>query len=663
VGYLTRLKELESVLTRDTVSLDAIGSTQLELAGGINTEEVVGATYPSPQKGSNPGVTNNSITNLTNLRISTAAPEPENSKKGYELVTSVDLCREVVSALSQEPLSGLDIETIATNRPGKGPIDYYQDRVRLVQVATPSGCWVFDIASVPLEDLTPYFTSPGLKVIHNASFECAFVKRCLGVTLSPVFDTMLADQVLRTDLRDRHGLKDLVQYYLGEDLSKEEQLSDWSGELTPEQLAYAARDSQVLLLLYDKLLAEASKAGVLPILELEHRALPSVVSMTLDGLGIDWDKWVALCEARRSEMERLSETLAGKVPGTVNWMSSQQVVPALNSLGVTVENCQKKTLSRHRDAHPVMPQVISYRECKSLLSKYNEKWEKHINPVTGRIHGSFHQLGARTGRFSVSNPPLQGLPREGGYRDCIVLREGHRLLVADWSQVEVRIAAEMSSDKAMQNIFLRGQDIHREVARKLLNLPANATVPNEARQLAKAVVFGLIYGMRPKSLVVYARDNYKVTMTLPEAVRFVDLFFQMFPDLRRWQKQEQSRLERERRVETRTVLGRRRWVDLDRDGHTAWNQILNTPVQGSGADALKLAVALLEEEQESLPGASLVLVVHDEIVLEVPGNQVAEGKEFLASIMNRALVEAALRVVPPGIAAGDIADSDHWIKP
>jgi DNA polymerase-1 len=405
--------------------------------------------------------------------------------------------------------------------------------------------------------------------------------------------------------------------------------------------------------------------------------------MTLTGLGIDYPQWLKLVEQKQEDLDRLDQELADLlaryldqvqlatlltdisknkakrkkltrmledgIPIKVEWGGPVQLKAVLNALGVKVNDCEDKTLARHYDDHQI--------------NKYGSTWGKFVNPVTGRIHADFKQLGARTGHFSVGNPPLQGMPRDGGYRDCIVAAAGERLLIADWSQVEVRIVAEISQDHTMMQIFQESKDLHTTVARRLLGLRGNVEVTSEQRRLSKAVVFGLIYGMTANTLVTHARDNFQVEMTLDEAEKFVKVFFKMFPGLHKWQEQERKRADRTTRCETRTVLGRRRYVSYAQDGYHMYSQILNSPVQVSGADALKIAIALMEETKHAVPGAELVMVVHDEVITQVPAHLVEEGKAWVADCMNRGLIEGALKIVPPGISPREIADSDHWVKP
>jgi DNA polymerase I len=629
----------------------------------------------------------------------------------YEYVTDAATAEKIVSQVALAPVVGVDTETIRfpktlSKKSGKddSPPDLYLDKIRLVQMATASGAWVFDISKVDIALLVPVFTSPGLKVFHNAQFDLAFIHQATGVTPAPVFCTMLASQLLRTRQGDNHSLKTVAKHYLGWDLGKEEQISDWSRDpLSEEQKSYAALDAAVLVPLHEKLRAEVSTKNLEAVLNLECRLLPTAVALWEKGIVLDWDSWVEVHSSRKADMEAAKTALDAAIPGyltqvqivdalteatkrkvrskqhqtaldkgaliPINWGSGDQRGAILKALGVALPltktsklSTNQATLAARKDKHPLVPLLIAYLAAKSLVEKYGLNWKDHLNQKTGRVHASFWQCGTVTGRFAISNPALHNIPRKGGYRECFRPSPGCVFLILDWSQVEVRIIAEVSGDEALIQIFQSGEDIYSAIATRLLGL-TDRPPTDEERQQAKAVVLGLNYGQSAGGLVKYASNTWGIDMSKRQAQEFITKYFTFFPKLKAWQEREKARLNKHGSIETRTALGRLRTITSGSyGGGESGEEVLNSPIQGSGADCLKLAMVLLHETKHELPGGSVVLPVHDELIYEVPIDQVELGKKRLAWAMDQGLREAALKKVPTGVNPDKIVVSDRWIK-
>ena len=526
---------------------------------------------------------------------------------------------------------GLDLETTG--------LDPIMDKIRLVQLAGKSETDVFDLSQIPIAEFTPVWVGGSTKIIHNAKFDAGFIWHSSDARVmpEPIFDTMLADQVIY-NRRYPRSLGDLTKEYLDIDLAKELQESDWSDELTSEQLEYAANDAAVLIPLQAAVYTRAEALGLGKILDLENRAIPTLVWMTRAGINFDQDRWNQLRNESDGEAQRHRRELDSMVESEpVNWNSTYQVRNTLSALGMNVPDTKHETLESLRDQHPLIPRLIAYREAVKRSRTYGDNWTKFVHPATGRIHADWRQIGAETGRMSCARPNLQNLPRNPRYRSCFRAAPGAVLVKADYSQIELRLAAEIAGDVRMIRAFKEGQDLHSLAATLITNDKAVEAVTPEQRQLAKAVNFGLIYGMSAKRLAEYANTNFGVTLTETEAADIRNRYFSAFPDLQAWHRR-QSRL----RV-TRTVLGRRRSIKPV-NGRTPYTQLLNSPVQGSAADGMKLALARLWETR-SIPGAFPVLVVHDEVVVETPEDRVDETKEWLVNAMVEGMNEC-LKVVP-----------------
>jgi DNA polymerase I len=346
------------------------------------------------------------------------------------------------------------------------------------------------------------------------------------------------------------------------------------------------------------------------------------------GLPIDADCWREHARKTEADAARLQDELHALAPehpdGNVwNFGSHQQVRKAAKLLGLDLPNTKDETLALYAKEHEFISALRDYRKAAKLASTYGAGWLENGYHSDGRIYASWRQLRAATGRMACDHPNLQNIPRNGPLRSYIRAPEGRLFVKADYSQIELRIAAKVSGDKEMLFAYAEGRDLHTLTARSLTH---REDVSNDDRKLAKAVHFGLLYGMGAKGLRSYALRSYGVEMSPEKATLYRKRFFETYPGLKRWH-------ERERRAwqcgdtETRTLSGRRR-THVQR-----LTDRLNAPVQGTGADGLKLALALLWERSGECPGAVPILVCHDEVVVECDAQQAADAKAWLEGAM------------------------------
>jgi len=297
--------------------------------------------------------------------------------------------------------------------------------------------------------------------------------------------------------------------------------------------------------------------------------------------------------------------------------------------------------------HPLAKDLLKYRRFGKLASTYGEGWLEHVSE--GRVYADWVQVGPATGRMACRNPNLQNIPRGSALRGCFKAPPGRKLVIADYSQIELRLAAKVAGDKAMLSAYAAGEDLHTKTAK---SITAKQEITKAGRTAAKAVGFGLLYGMGAKGLSAYARSSYGVEMTLEEATQYRNRFFEAYPDLSRWHES----VTRSNNEEARTLLGRRR------GSLRSFREALNHPIQGTAADGQKLALALLWERRHKCPHAFPVLVVHDEIVIECDEDKAEEARDSLVSAMEdgmNTVVNASEPLVPIEIEA---AVSDSWIK-
>jgi DNA polymerase-1 len=565
----------------------------------------------------------------------------------YLLVRNPGDLQAVVNAVAESRYVGLDAETTG--------LDPRADRLRLLTLdceTNDGGRFAYLVDAFAVDAGPLWEPLAGAEVvIHNAAFDLGFLGR-LGFVPGRVHDTLLLSHVLyagghtRGVAPLRHGLKDCCRRELGVELAKDLQASDWAGPLAHDQLAYAATDASVLVPLYRALSEKLKADGLAGAAAVESAAIPCIVWLSASGVPFDAARWRALAKGAGEEALRAQAALdaaAPERPGTLfgeawNWDSPDQVKEALALAGCTVESTADGVLAALD--HPLATLLRDYREAQKRSTTYGDTWLKHVGP-DGRVYPRWVQLGANSGRMACGSPNMQNLPR-GAYRKCVAAPPGRVLVKADYSQVELRIAAKVSGDKALIAAYERGEDLHTLTARQVLGI---AEVTKEHRQLAKALNFGLLYGMGANGFRNYARSHYGLELSEEQAVGYREAFFRAYPGLRRW-----HRSVGDARRDTRTLAGRR-CLRVER-----FNEKLNLPVQGTGADGLKRALALLWERRAECPTAVPVLAVHDEVVVEC-----SEGdSDLVATWLKRAMLDGMAPLVAPVPVGVDVKVARTW---
>jgi len=550
----------------------------------------------------------------------------------------------------------VDIETT-----GLDPLS--ECKIRLVQLAVEGHpVVVIDAFKVPLDSpsmqpVRDMLASPDVrKVFQNGKFEAKFFKT-VGYNIStPLLDTMIASKLLEAG-KGKIGfrLDHLAERYLGIYLSKTQQRSDWGADLlTEEQILYAARDASVLLPLRHVLVHKLQEADLVQVASLEMRCMLAVADMELNGLGLDQDKWRVLAdelkEKERDVLARMRETMHLDNDTVINFNSQPQLLQVFRNLSIPgpdgtgeIQDTNDFTLNKLQQ-YPAIQALRDYRKVSKAIQAFVDKLTKFLNPRTGRIHPNFNQNGAESGRFSCDSPNLQQIPRDPRFRSCFVPRPGHKFVIADFSQIELRIAADLAEDQTMIEAYAKGEDLHKLTASLVTGKPISE-VQKPDRQLAKAVNFGLIYGMSPHRFKDYAESGYGVTMTEADARKFHKAYFDHYKGITNWHKRSKSTRNRE----TRTRSNRRAVFPTFQ-----FTKSLNYPVQGTSADITKESLARLPPLLEPI-GGRVVLCVHDEIIVEVPEQHAQEALRILVSTMEAA-GDSYLRHVPC-VADGAIGDS------
>ncbi len=592
----------------------------------------------------------------------------------YKVIKTREELSQAVAVLTAQGAIGLDTETT--------DLDPYTSRLRLIQLAAANVVYIVDLDAFgggangnlkqdpALEPLRQLLAAPRpIKIAHNSKFDAKFLKHNLGRDLGGLFDTLLASQLISAgDIEERHGLDAVASRYLGESVDKTERLSNWNLELSEAQLEYAARDAAVLLPLRETLIERLKANSLIDCAKLEFECVMPVVDIELTGFYMHKDRWLeqlAIVEKRRGELaEELQEALAeessqgslfgGPERDDINLDSHQQLTQALGRLGIPVPDSTRNwKLQPLAAQYPVVGTLLEYRTVQKALTSYGENMISLINPTTGRLHADFRQIGAPTGRFSCTNPNIQQVPHAVEYRRCFSGHPiGRRLVIADYSQIELRILAEFSGDPGFIDAFNSGADLHRVTASQVFNVTLDQ-VTKDQRDFAKRLNFGVVYGIGAQ------RFSIMTGLGVPEAENVLRKYFATYRGLDNYLRDAASRAVSERQARTASGrLVRFRYDENDRQQISMTQRNgKNTPIQGTSADILKRALRLLSNELKG-SSAQIVNIIHDEIVVEAD----AEEAEETAQKVERAMVAAAeeyLQTVPVKV---ETQIADEWVK-
>jgi DNA polymerase I-like protein with 3'-5' exonuclease and polymerase domains len=396
--------------------------------------------------------------------------------------------------------------------------------------------------------------------------------------------------------------------------------------LTDDQLAYAARDVAHLHALYDVLTPKLEQSGLGDVAELEMQLLPVVIAMEQAGMAVDRAKLESIRDQAKTDAETKAVALRELLKDRhLNVSSPAQLQAALAKAGLTLANTNEETLKASGDTK-FIPLILAHRSSEKTAQQAQSLIECIASD--GRIHGRFDPTGTATGRFSSKEPNLQNIGR-GELRDCFIAPEGSKLVVADYSQIELRAAAAIAGETKMIEAYRRSEDLHRLTAATILGKDISE-VTKEDRQIAKSANFGLLYGQSAPGLVKYAASSYGVTLPEEDAKEIRAKFFRTYGSLRQWHGE--SHLKAEKGVsEIRTVLGRRRLIPQEASAWERFTALVNTPVQGGCADGMKRALVQLAAALP--PSARIISTVHDEIIVEAPEGEAEDVRRTVQTVM------------------------------
>lgn len=604
-----------------------------------------------------------------------ALPAIQIDRSRYEtLLTEADLNRWV-EKLKQAKLFALDTET--------DNLDYMAANLVGISFALENGEAAYlplqlDYLGAPktlekttaLSLLKPVLENPSIqKVGQNFKYDLTIFARN-GIDVQGVaFDTMLESYVLNST--GRHNMDDLAKRYLGhQTISFEEIAGKGKNQLTFNQIPleqaaeYAAEDADVTMKLQQVLWEKLSKEPSLEKLfkEMELPLLGVLSRMERRGVLIDSDALFLQSNEianRLSELEEQAYVLAGQPFNLASTKQLQEILfdklglPVIQKTPKGAPSTNEEVLEELAFSHELPKVLVEHRGLSKLKSTYTDKLPQMVNPQTGRVHTSYHQAVTATGRLSSSDPNLQNIPirnEEGRrIRQAFIAREGFTVVAADYSQIELRIMAHLSQDQGLINAFTQGKDIHRSTAAEIFGVALDE-VTSEQRRNAKAINFGLIYGMSAFGL------SRQLGIGRADAQSYMDLYFKRYPGVQTFMHDIREKAKAQGYVET--LFGRRLYLpDINSSNgmrrKAAERVAINAPMQGTAADIIKRAMIQLDQKLQNDPDIEMIMQVHDELVFEVRSEKVAFYSELIKTQM-----ESAADLVVPLIV--EVGQGTNW---
>jgi DNA polymerase I len=602
-------------------------------------------------------------------------PQESTHKAHYDTILNLADWRRWLQKLVENPVISLDTET--TN------LDAMRAELVGISFAIPGGQAAYvplahDYTGAPdqldremvLRELAPLLNDPKKIVVgQNLKYDLKILAHA-GVSLqAQCWDSLLAAYILDSSAT-RYDLDTLAFKYLSyQTVTFTDIAGKGAKQLTFNQVPiekaafYAAEDADVALRLYEvlnpQLQAESQLQTVFQ--KIDMPLMPVLAKMEQTGVLIDAQKLHQQSEALQHRIQALQAQVYDLSGEEFNLNSAKQLqavlyeklhLPILKKTPTGQPSTAEEVLEELAADYPIPQLILTYRSLSKLKSTYTDRLPEEMNPRTGRIHTSYHQAGTSTGRLSSSDPNLQNIPvrsEEGRkIRQAFIAPDGYQILAADYSQVELRIMAHLAQDPGLLNAFSRGEDVHRATAAEVYGISL-AEVTAEQRRSAKAINFGLMYGMSSFGL------SQQLGISREEAQRHMDVYFKQYPRVREYM--EQARQLAARQGYVTTLLGRRVQVADIRSPNqfrrqAAERQAINAPLQGTAADIIKLAMICIDDWiREAKTQARMIMQVHDELIFEVPNAELETVSREVRRCMEHVVELSVPLVVDIGIGA------------
>jgi DNA polymerase-1 len=612
----------------------------------------------------------------------TQSPKSQIQAPTYLAVDTPDQLAALVDAMSRQPRISIDTETTSVSPTAADIVGlsfaWEDDKAYYVPVRAPAGEPRLDTAAT-LSTLQRLFENAAVgKVGQNLKYDM-IVLRAAGIELAGVeFDTMVASYLLDAGERN-HNLDQLAERFLRHTTIKIESLiGKGKGQKRMDEVPlaaitdYASEDALVAWRLrgvLDQKLRESRLAELFETLELP--LIDVLVELESNGVRVDIDRLAELSSRFGERMNRLEADIYDLAGRTFNIASPKQLAEVLfdeQRLPVVAKSKTGRStdvdvLEELARTHPLPAKIIEYRQFAKLKNTYVDALPAMVNPRTGRVHASFNQVVAATGRLSSSDPNLQNIPVRGesGREIRSAFLPGHDgwlLLTADYSQIELRVLGHFSGDETLCTAFARDEDIHARVASQVYGVSLEQ-VTREMRRMAKAVNFGVIYGQSPFGLAK------TLGISKEEAAKFIDGYFQRYPGVEAFLTKILAEC-REKGYAT-TVLGRRRAIRGVRPGAGRQRNLpertaINTVIQGSAADLIKQAmIAIHARMRREAFAAKMLLQIHDELVFEAPPEEVERLANLVREEMSGSVHPLAVPLKVDVKAGRNWAETEPWV--
>ena len=624
------------------------------------------------------------------------------------LIESIKQLGKFFQEMSITDIIGFDIETDG--------LDFISNKILSIQISSPSEIFVF--TNPEMFEYVISLIEDKLIIGHNLKFDLRFIYHNYHILPKRLHDTMLVNAILNAG---RNGfsyisLNDLTERYLGISLDKtvRDKFSNAS-KLSDEMVEYAGNDVRYLHQIFSTQMEELEQENLIRVYDLEMKLLPVVVTMEVNGISLDTDKWLEIsAEKQKTAIElesKLKETLIGKaltslsysnlaellkklnVPVTrkrdkeklekifhsdpnfyhtliewVNLASPKQLLTLLNLYGINLDSTSSKAIDAYiiknnltEEQKELFDLLQEFRQNLKRASAFGSKYlEKYLKP-DGKLHSEFHQLGTATGRFSSSNPNLQQVPHTQDYRSCFVASPGYKLITADYSQMELRIMAALSNETMMLDAYRNGEDLHKLTASLIFEKPIDE-ITKEERSVGKKINFATIYGAGAYRIAI------ELDIPKEEAAKILQKFQEGYQNMYQF-----INLARKKIIElgySVTILGRKRYFEKPKiyTDYKEKNKIeqaimregVNHIIQGTGADIMKLAmVNMFYDNPFGKEKFRILLQVHDEVVVEVSEDIAEEAEKFIREKMLQAECNLLNNRVPCDL---DSHIENYWVK-
>lgn len=527
--------------------------------------------------------------------------------------------------------------------------------VKTVQLAYSEDAPVLIIELSQISDLTSLqgllANSQILKVGHNLKFDILMLEAEGIEVKEPVMCTMLGFETLKAGATRQASLQFMVNELLNLRLDKVEQNSNWGGRLSQAQLQYAANDAGILAKILPQLQHQLELASLTQIAILEYSCLIPLAKMQSRGIYLDLKRWHQVRQDYEQQRDRLAREIYQELGRSFNIASSKQLLDSLQNYQVDIKSTNSNVLIDLAKDYPIMAKILKYRSLNTTINTFLKGFESHIEP-DNRLRGNWWQIGTRTGRTSCHEPNLSNVPKNPKIRNCFGAEAGYLLVDADYSQIELRLAAKTMNVPTLIEAFQRGEDIHALTASYIYDCEIEDLIPQQ-RKLGKILNLGLIYGMGAENFRLNAAKKFNTYLTLERSKELRAMFFDLYPEIEdyhqkcrlRWQQGQQQ---------AQSSLGR---VNIWSQKKPKLNQIINYSIQADCADILKQAISNWHRQctQQKLD-AHLVLTAYDQLVIEVRENLA----EYTARVLQSVMIEAGQQLLNPVPVVVDIKVGKYW---